>query len=158
MSIDQRELRNCLGSFATGVCVVSTAVEGEQPIAMTVNSFAAVSLQPPLVLWSLQNDSDCYRAFEKSQRFCINILAKQQLDLSVLYASRGKHQMQPEHYRIGKTGSPVLRGALCSFECRVWARYPGGDHTILVGEVLQLSRRPHGRPLLFHGGCYEEIR
>ena len=158
MSLDGREFRNALGSFPTGVCIITTAPDGEEPFGMTVNSFASVSLDPPLVLWSLQNNSECYTSFEKADKYCVNILSSDQENLSNLYAKKGNHTLAKDHYRIGKTGNPVLRNAIASFECRIWARYPGGDHIILVGEVLEMDVRPTGKPLLFHAGQYAEVR
>lgn len=158
MSLDSKEFRNALGGFATGICVITAAPENEAPFGMTINSFSSVSLDPPLILWSLQNNSECFNAFDSTDRFAVNILSTEQQDLSNRYAKKGDHALADEHFRIGKTGSPVLRGALTTFECKVWARYPGGDHVILVGEVLEMSTRPTGKPLLFHKGKYGEIR
>ncbi|WP_051083833.1 flavin reductase family protein [Dasania marina] len=158
MSLDLREFRDALGSFATGVCVVTAHPEGFEPFGMTVNSFAALSLEPSLVLWSLQNSSDCYAAFEKADHYTINVLSDSQRDLSNYYAKRDQHTLLDEHYRIGKTGSPILRGAVSSLECKIWARYPGGDHIILVGEVLEMDYRRNEEPLVFHAGKYGTIR
>ncbi len=158
MSFDSREFRDALGSFATGVCVITANPEGYQPFGMTVNSFASVSLDPALILWSLQNNSECMPAFDKADRFAVNVLTTEQQDLSNLYAKKGDHQLAAEHFRLGKTGSPVLRGALTTFECKIWARHPGGDHLILVGEVEEMSTNPNGKPLLFHSGSYGELR
>ncbi|MGK0443004.1 MAG: flavin reductase (DIM6/NTAB) family NADH-FMN oxidoreductase RutF [Pseudohongiellaceae bacterium] len=158
MSLDLREFRDALGSFATGVCVVTANPEGFEPLGMTVNSFAAVSLEPSLVLWSLQNTSDCYEAFEKSDHYTVNVLTESQRDLSNYYARGDQHILLPEHYRIGKSGCPVLRGAVSSLECKIWARYPGGDHIILVGEVLEMEYNRNEEPLVFHAGKYGSIR
>lgn len=158
MSLDSREFRNALGTFATGVCVITVNSEGCEPIGLTVNSFASVSLEPPLVLWSLQNNSECLPVFEKSDKFAINILASDQTDLSSLYANKGDHMLAPEHYRIGKSGSAVIRGVVTTLECNVWARYPGGDHVILVGEVTDMETNSNKAPLLFNAGQYRELR
>lgn len=158
MNFESRDLRNALGRFATGVCVVTTAPEGRAPLGMTINSFAAVSLQPPLVLWSLQHDSECFEAFVSTPRYTINVLAKDQLPLSQRYARTEHHELLPEHYRIGRNGAPVLRGVLASFECELWRRYDGGDHQILVGKVGFMENRPTGKPLLFYSGAYRELR
>ncbi len=158
MSLDPRELRNALGRFATGVCVITAAPEGQQPFGMTVNSFSSVSLDPPLVLWSLQNNSECFAAFEATNHWTVNVLAEDQLALSNQYARKGEHTLEADHYRIGSSGAPVLRGALTSFECRTWQRYEGGDHLILVGEVLAMDTLPSGKPLLFYSGRYGELR
>jgi flavin reductase (DIM6/NTAB) family NADH-FMN oxidoreductase RutF len=158
MSLDSREFRNALGNFATGVCVITANPEGFQPFGMTVNSLASVSLDPALVLWSLQNDSECMAAFDKADKFTVNILTEEQQDLSNLYAKKGDHALVPEHYRIGRSGSPVLRGVITSFECDVWARYPGGDHLILVGEVQEMEVNSNANPLLFTAGQYRQLR
>lgn len=158
MNFDSRELRNALGRFATGVCVITAAPASAAPFGMTVNSFSAVSLEPPLVLWSLQNNSECAEAMLSCRHYTINVLAKDQLELSQQYSKKQNHDLSPEHYRIGTSGAPVLRGSLASFECEAWANYDGGDHRILVGKVLHMSNRPTGKPLLFYAGAYRELR
>ncbi|MCP3906991.1 MAG: flavin reductase family protein [Oceanicoccus sp.] len=157
-SFDSLEFRNALGTFATGVCVVTANPEGYEPFGMTVNSFASVSLDPALVLWSLQNNSECFSVFEKADKFAVNILASDQIDLSNLYAQKNNHVLAPKHFRIGKSGLPVVRGVVTSFECNVWARYPGGDHVILVGEVTEMENNSNKEPLLFNAGQYRELR
>ena len=157
MSLDSREFRNALGRFATGICVITANPEGYEPFGMTVNSFASVSLEPPLVLWSLQNNSECYPAFAAARHFAVNVLANDQLALSNQYAKKASHTLNPEHFRIGRSGTPVLRGALTSFECETWQRYDGGDHVSLVGKVLEVTSRPTGKPLLFFSGQYREL-
>jgi flavin reductase (DIM6/NTAB) family NADH-FMN oxidoreductase RutF len=153
------DLRNALGKFATGVCVITAAPEGFAPFGMTINSFASVSLNPPLVLWSLQNDSDCVPAFAAAERFAVNILAAEQRDLSKVYSKRGDHDLRAEHVKTGKAGLPLIRDALASFECEVWQRYDGGDHVILLGKVLAMeSAGGDARPLLFFSGGYQELR
>ncbi len=158
MSLDSREFRNSLGRFATGVCVITANPKGYEPFGMTVNSFASVSLEPPLVLWSLQNNSECYPAFEAADKFTINILASDQIDISNQYAKKGDHALDKAHYHLGRNGAPVLRNAIASFECDMWQRYDGGDHVILVGKVKELESRPTGDPLLFYSGGYRELR
>lgn len=157
MTIDKRKLRDAMGSFATGVCVATVTLDRNTAIGMTINSFSSVSLEPPLILWSIQYTSECFDAFNASDKFAINILATEHEAHSNVYSRKGSHALDASHYSLGRTGSPVLRGSLATFECRVWARYPGGDHLILVGEVLDLTTRPHGRPLLFHKGKYARM-
>lgn len=158
MSLDPIALRNALGQFATGVCVITANPKGYEPFGMTVNSFASVSLDPALVLWSLRNDSECMAAFDASTGFTVNVLTAEQQPLSNRYAKKDDHQLRTEDYRIGKSGHPVIRNALASFECEMWQRYPGGDHIILVGEVIEMDGKPDAKPLLFHGGGYQELR
>lgn len=158
MSLDSREFRNALGSFPTGVCIITANPEGYEPFGMTVNSFASVSLDPALLLWSLQNDSECMPAFEKAGKFAVNILADDQQELSNLYARKGDHILAPEHFHLGKSGTPLIRGVVTSFECDIWARYPGGDHVILVGEATEMTSNANKQPLLFTAGQYRQLR
>jgi len=157
MSFDGRDMRDALGRFATGVCVITTNTDDQRPLGMTANSFSSVSLEPPLVLWSLQNGSDIYEEFATPKHFAINILAKEQQSLSNQYARKGDHILEPAHFRVGKYGSPVIRDALVTFECELDATHEGGDHLIIVGRVLNMVSRPTGEPLLFFGGGYREL-
>ena len=157
MSFDGRELRNALGCFATGVCLITTVSAEKQALGMTANSFSSVSLDPPLVLWSLQNSSDAYQIFARPRHFAINILSSEQQAHSNQYARKGQHELEPSHYRLGKYGAPVIRGALVTFECDLHATYEGGDHLIIVGRVREMHRRPSGEPLLFYCGGYREL-
>lgn len=158
MNFESRDLRNALGRFATGVCVITAAPANGAPFGMTVNSFTAVSLEPPLVLWSLQNTSECAEAMLSCRNYTINVLARDQLHLSQKYSQKQNHELLPEHYRQGRSGAPVLRGSLVTLECEVWRNYDGGDHQILVGKVLNLENRPTGKPLVFYSGAYRELR
>ncbi|GAB5449737.1 MAG: flavin reductase family protein [Halioglobus sp.] len=158
MSIEPRELRDALGRFTTGVCLITTVTQQRTPLAMTANSFSSVSLDPPLVLWSLQENSDVYDVFAGARYFNINVLALEQQALSTQYARKGQHEIERAHYRDGKCGAPVIRDALVNFECEQEATYDGGDHLIIVGRVLDVQQRPSGDPLLFFSGGYREIR
>lgn len=156
--MDTFEFRSALGQFATGVCVITAKAKDGTPFGMTVNSFASVSLEPPLVLWSLRNDSECYADFDAARHYTVNILAADQIALSNQYSKKNAHQLNNEHYRIGKSGAPVLRGALTSFECERWQCFDGGDHIILVGRVIEIGKTTTGHPLVFHAGKYRELR
>jgi flavin reductase (DIM6/NTAB) family NADH-FMN oxidoreductase RutF len=157
MSFSSREFRDALGRFATGVCVITIASKDGKPFGITVNSFASVSLDPALVLWSLQKNSDVYDDIVNAERYTINILSTEQQALSDQYAKKSDHDLSPEHFRIGKTGSPVLKNSLVSFECESEAEYDGGDHVILVGRVQDMSNSPAGDPLLFVSGKYRQL-
>lgn len=157
MSIEPRELRNALGQFATGVCLITTMAEDRTPLAITANSFSSVSLEPPLVLWSLQSNSDVYHHFCKPRYFGINVLTCEQQPLSARYAAKGQHEIEPAHYRSGKYGAPIIRDALLSLECGLEATYEGGDHLIIVGRICDMYRKPTGLPLVFYGGGYREL-
>ncbi len=157
MSIDGRELRNALGRFATGVCLITLETAEGDSLALTANSFSSVSLDPPLVLWSLQNNSDVFEHYASSRYFAINVLAADQQPLSDSYARKGQHELEPSHFTPGVKGSPVIGGALVSFECELAATHEGGDHLIIVGKVIEMSAREEGNPLLFFGGGYREL-
>jgi len=157
MSFDAREMRDALGRFATGVCVVTTTGKDGLPVGMTVNSFSSVSLDPPLILWSLQNNSDIFDTFANADRFAVNILALEQDGHSSLYAQKGDHRLAEDHHYMGKYDSPIIRDALVSFECGLYAAHEGGDHLIIVGRVLDLQSRADGDPLLFFSGGYRKL-
>jgi len=157
MKIDGRELRNALGRFTTGVCVITTVTASGEALGLTANSFASVSLDPPLVLWSLQNNSDVYAAFSSPRYFAINVLAAEHLEHSNRYARKGEHLLAEAHYSPGKHGAPIFLDALASFECELHAVHQGGDHLIIVGRVRDMKCRPDGDPLLFYSGVYREL-
>lgn len=157
MSFDGRELRDALGRFATGVCLITTVTPQGKALAMTANSFSSVSLEPPLVLWCLQNNSDVYDAFAAPRYFGINILAQEQQALSNQYARKEQHELDSAHYRAGRYGAPIIRNALVNFECELEAAHDGGDHLIIVGRVRDMQQRPSGEPLLFFSGGYREV-
>ncbi|NQX88945.1 MAG: flavin reductase family protein [Halioglobus sp.] len=158
MSLDGRELRDALGRFATGVTVVTAMSKDERAMGMTANSFSSVSLDPPLVLWSLQNNSDVYDVFATPKYFNVNILSTEQQALSNHYAKKEQHELDAADFRLGKYGAPVIRHALVTFECELEATHAGGDHLIIVGRIHDMHDRPSGEPLVFYCGRYREIR
>lgn len=157
MSDKGLELRRVFGGFATGVTVVSVDVVPDGALGMTVNSFSSLSLEPPLVLWNLQKSSDCYTAFIKAELYGVNILCAGQEDLSRRFAVKGEHALEGVDWHRGANGCPQLGGCLAVMECAVRERYAGGDHTILVGEVLDWNLS-EGEPLIFHGGRYRRLQ
>ena len=146
MEIDGRELRNALGQFATGVCLITLVSDEGEALALTANSFSSVSLDPPLVLWSLQNDSDVFDLYSRTPNFAINVLAANQQDYSNQYAKKGEHRLDQSHYRAGDNGAPIIHDALISFECELHATHEGGDHLIIVGRVTAPINAPKARP------------
>ena len=158
MTLDKRLFRDSMGRFATGVTVMTTRGEGIAPMGMTVNSFSSLSLEPPLVMWNIQRQSECLPAFARAPGFAANILGCDQEAISRRFAQQGDHSLDPLEYRIGRSGQPVLKGCLASFECQLWRRYEGGDHIIIIGRVIEMEARPTGKPLLFYSGQYHEIR
>ncbi|MEM8490674.1 MAG: flavin reductase family protein [Pseudomonadota bacterium] len=156
--MDSRKLRDALGLFSTGVCLVATQDEADRACAITVNSFASVSLEPPLVLWSVQKESDLYALFVRAQRYTIAVLNEHQRDHSIRYSQKGSHQLLDHHYKIGSGGAPVIEGALVNFECTQTEAIDGGDHTIILGQVALIEQGEVGKPLVFFGGNYRDLQ
>jgi flavin reductase (DIM6/NTAB) family NADH-FMN oxidoreductase RutF/DNA-binding MarR family transcriptional regulator len=148
-------LRRALGQFPTGVAIVTATRDGK-PFGMTVNSFAAVSLEPPLILWSVARSAFSHDAFAAADAFAVHFLGSGHHELALRFAGRALDKFAGVSHRAGQTGAPLIEELAPSFECRSWARYPGGDHSIIVGEVVRLFERSHD-PLLFHSGVLRGI-
>lgn len=149
---DGRAFRRCLGQYPTGVAVI-TAQLGDQRVGMAVNSFAAVSLDPALVLWSIRRESGSAPVFLEASHFAINVLAAEQVEVSQLFGSSHPERFERCAWNAGLQALPLLDGALAHLECRRHAVYEGGDHLILVGQVERYARF-EGEPLLFTQGQY----
>ena len=157
--MDTGEFRRVVGHFATGVTVVTTYSGGRQH-AMTANSFTSVSLDPLLVLVALDRKSRFNDAVADAGTFGVNVLARDQEDVSRWFAnpSRPRDDLGPWPYSPGRTGAALFDDALATLECRVFEIHAGGDHTLLVGEVVSMAvRRPDAEPLLFYRGVYRTI-
>ena len=148
----ERELRNALGRFATGVTVV-TCAGTSGPCGITVNSFSSVSLQPPLVLWNIAKVSNSLQAYLDAEHFAINVLAADQEFLSVHFALSDHTLWNGIEYTTSDEGVPILPGTLACFECRTHQVHDCGDHHIVIGEV-EHYRYGEGQPLLFFAGDY----
>jgi flavin reductase (DIM6/NTAB) family NADH-FMN oxidoreductase RutF len=149
-----QDFRTALGMFATGVTIVTALTPEGQPIGLTANSFASVSLAPPLVLWSLAQAAASLPAFRAGSHYAINVLAADQKALAERFALKGADRWSGVEFAPGLNGVPLLPGAAATFECFNRSRYEEGDHMIFVGEVERCSRRPGAAPLLFHGGRF----
>ena len=156
MTMDTGDFRQALGRFATGVCLVTVDDPELGPLATTVNSFSSVSMDPPLVLWSIQNSSDHLAIYTECQQFGISMLSSGQEALSGQYAQRGGHGVKTEHFTTGPQGEPKLIDALVHFTCATHAVHPGGDHQIIVGEVLHFESG-EADPLIFYSGGYRAL-
>ncbi len=152
-AFDAAEFRKALGSFATGVTIITTRTADGAPLGMTVNSFNSVSLNPPLVLWSLANTSMSLAAFRAAPNWAVHVLATDQEELSGRFARRGEDKFAGLTMDLGVGEVPLLRGCNARFQCRTAFQYEGGDHVIFVGEVLAFDRADSA-PLVFHGGRY----
>lgn len=147
----RRLYRDALGSFATGVTVV-TAAGPNGPVGITANSFASVSLDPPLVLWSPARSSSRFALFATVERFAIHVLAEDQAPLCRRFA-KADHAFDGLDWHPGTTGVPLIEGCLARFECSREAAHDGGDHLVILARVLQATVRP-GMPLVFSHGRY----
>ena len=159
MAIETLLYRQIIGQFATGVAVITAAVGG-QAHGMTANALCSVSLDPLLVLICVDARAQTCRLIERAGGFAINILAEHQEALSRHFARHstpGEDRMAEIPHRPGVHGAPILEGTLAYLECRLWATYPGGDHQIFVGEVVELGAGQAERPLLFYRGRYAHL-
>lgn len=151
--MDSRTLRDAFGSFATGVTIVTTAGPGGSDVGLTANSFSSVSLDPPMVLWSLSRTSSSIENFRNGAHFAVHILSADQEALSARFASKGVDRFGGLALDRGPDGIPMLRDCMARFACKVAYQYEGGDHVIFVGEILDFSHSAR-KPLVFHGGRY----
>lgn len=151
------EFRKALGAFATGVTIATTKDGDSQPVGVTASSFNSVSVDPPLVLWSLAKNSFSHDAFCSSGHFAVHVLAASQEELSNRFARSGEDKFADMEWQDGELGSPIFSDHAALFECKTRHQYEGGDHVIFVGEVVAYDARDEA-PLLFHGGSYAERR
>ncbi|MDP9311417.1 MAG: flavin reductase family protein [Chloroflexota bacterium] len=156
MAIDQAEFRRVLGHFASGVTVV-TACQAGICHGITVSSFASLSLEPPLVLFCIDQHSSCHDAIANADGWVINILAEDGEWLSRLFAGRDPDKFAKVRYRLGLVEAPILDDALAVIECRLHSQLPGGDHTIFVGEVVAMDVRRNAKPLLYFRSGYGQL-
>ena len=151
--MDPRQLRNALGRFTTGVTIVTCCDAQGTFVGLTANSFNSLSLEPPLVLWSLRTASPALAPFVAAQRFAVNVLAESQVDLSRRFASKVEDRFAEGSWALGEQGAPVLAGCAAVFECESVSHQVAGDHHLFIGRVLACSEAPVP-PLLFQAGHY----
>jgi 4-hydroxyphenylacetate 3-hydroxylase, reductase component len=152
-ALDIRALRTALGAFATGVTVVTCRGADDGAIGLTVNSFNALSLDPPLILWSLRLASPSLAAFDAARHFAINVLAEAQVDVSRRFASPVGQKFDEGPWHEGLHRVPVLGGCAAVFECELLSQQSAGDHRLYIGRVLKMQSQPVA-PLVYHGGHY----
>jgi flavin reductase (DIM6/NTAB) family NADH-FMN oxidoreductase RutF len=152
-TVDPQVLRDVLGHFASGVTVV-TAHTAEGPIGFTCQSFSSLSLDPPLVVFAPARTSRTWPQLRDIGRFCVNVLAEDQSEVSARFARSGTDRFAGISWAASPSGSPVLDGVVAWIDCGLWAEYDGGDHTLVAARVLDLAADPGRRPLLFHRGSY----
>jgi flavin reductase (DIM6/NTAB) family NADH-FMN oxidoreductase RutF len=155
-SFDTAHFRQALGQFATGVTVITTRLADGTFRGLTASSFNSVSLDPPLVLWSLSNAANSMPIFTGNSHYVVNVLNASQAHLAQRFATRGIDPWEGVDYQLSRTGQPMLQGAAAWFECHNRSRYPEGDHVIFVGEVefCEFSPCP---PLIYHAGQFGSL-
>jgi flavin reductase (DIM6/NTAB) family NADH-FMN oxidoreductase RutF len=160
MALDADRLREVMGCLATGVTVVTTVDRQGEPRGLTATAVCSVSLTPPLVLVCIDQAADCHAAFRETRAFAVNLLRDDQEHLSRHFAAKDPRKFEGIPYRSGVTGAPVLTGVLGHVECSLTAQYPGGDHTIFVGEAVDSALALSdggGAPLVHFQGRYARL-
>jgi flavin reductase (DIM6/NTAB) family NADH-FMN oxidoreductase RutF len=151
--IDPRDFRNALGAFATGVTIITAVGADGKPVGLTCNSFASVSLNPPLVLWSLVIYSQSMSAFQNASHFAVNVLGASQQALATKFAKSSEDKFAGVAWEPGLGGAPLLADSVANFQCRSADRYYGGDHVIFLGAVEAYAYN-RDEPLLFARGGF----
>jgi flavin reductase (DIM6/NTAB) family NADH-FMN oxidoreductase RutF len=149
----EREFRDALSEFATGVTIIATRDRMGRYVGFTANSFGSVSLEPPLVLWSLARGANTMEAFEQSDRYAISVLGADQAALARRFSRPHADRFAGVPFRLGWADAPLVDGAVAWFECRHHAVHAAGDHTLFIGEVVNCGRR-QGAGLVFHQGGF----
>lgn len=157
MSFDPIAFRNTLGNFATGVALITVDCKSLGDLGLTVNSFASVSLDPPLILWSINRNSDLFETFIGTQTFTVNILREDQQDISNQFSKKEQHSLKDYDWQRTKNGCLFVPNSLAHFDCDTFEQLDGGDHIIFVGKVTDFESRG-GNPLVFSQGKYRKIQ
>lgn len=157
MTIDPRLLRDTLGLFVTGVTIITTRGRDGEPVGLTANSFNSVSLDPPLVLWSIGHGSLSKAAFEEASHFAVHILRSDQEALSNTFAQRGLSKFSGIETGNGLGDVPILPDCAACLECSIHSRHLAGDHSIYVAQIERMRSDPQSSPLVYHGGKYASL-
>lgn len=155
--LDPRMFRQALGQFATGVAVITAQAENGSAIGLTMSSFNSVSVDPPLILFSMDRKAFSLAAMTEAAGYAVNILGRDQERLSDQFARSLSDKWSAVEHSLGHAAAPLIAGALAHFECEPYAQYDGGDHVIFVGRVLRFSAYPANEPLIFFRGAYRSL-
>lgn len=142
--------KEAMANYPTGVTVVTAIDENDNPIGLTVNSFASVSLDPLLILWSIDKRVSTYESFQKVDKFAVNILSDNQADIAALFASRNSDRFASCEWTLSANHLPIINGAAATLRCNVFKRIEAGDHTIIIGEISEITVEKKS-PLVYHG-------
>jgi flavin reductase (DIM6/NTAB) family NADH-FMN oxidoreductase RutF len=157
--LDNRRFRDALGQFPTGVTIITTATPDGERLGMTIGSFNSLSLDPPLVLFSIWRGANSFASWQRAERYAINVLSENQEELSNKFARGKGEKWIGQTLLSGRTGLPLLPNAVIAFECEAFGRHDGGDHEIFVGRVVETheNQAKRGHPLVFFGGQYRRL-
>lgn len=155
-SVDPLQFRRALGNFATGVTIVTAQTEHGEKAGVTANSFNSVSLEPPLILWSIDKKSSSFAIFAQASHFAVNILSAAQIDLSNKFARSNVDKFAGTALHMGIGNTPLIENCSAVFECERYQIVEGGDHWIIIGKVVAFQDQGRS-PLLYHQGAYSSI-
>lgn len=142
--------KEVMGNYPTGVSVVTTMGEEGKPVGLTINSFASVSLDPVLVLWSIDHGASSLQDFKKASRYAIHILAAEQTDICKTFASKDTDRFGMCEWNVSKNNVPIIADSFAVLECKIFKQVEAGDHTILIGEVENINVSSDKEPMLYH--------
>ncbi len=157
MTFDARQFRDALGCFATGVSVITSINQQNEPLGVTVNSFSSVSLDPPLILFSLGHGGNHCNEFKQSGKFAVNILSGSQMHLCERFASPIEDRFSDIEYTVGENGVPVFEDSLAILECETFALQEAGDHLVFICKVTNVVAQTEEPPLLFYKGSFPKL-
>jgi len=152
-AFDERQLRDALAQFATGVTIIAARSSADRYVGFTGNSFTSLSLVPPLIGWTLSNRSSSLPVFEAAERYAVNVLGTGQVELARRFSRPHADRFENVKFRLGWSDAPLIDGCVAWFECRPHARHRAGDHQLFVGEIVTVERA-RGQGLVFHHGRY----
>ncbi|MEZ2720061.1 flavin reductase family protein [Paenalcaligenes hominis] len=155
---DSRAFRHALGHFPTGVAIVTTRTPEGRPVGLTINSFSSLSLEPPLIMWSLVNHSPSLAIFEQCNYFAINVISQQQIEAALGFAnSQIEDKFALVSHVDGEEGVPLLDDCVATFVCENYKQHEGGDHTLFIGRVVRHSTITEHEPAVFHRGKFTRL-
>ncbi|KRF67250.1 oxygenase [Bacillus sp. Soil768D1] len=149
--------KQIMGNYPTGVTIVTTVTEDGTPVGLTVNSFASVSLDPLMLLWSIDHGVSSLKAFTEGGKFAVHVLAGEQQELCKIFASKHEDRFSACEWSFSENGLPVIEGAFGVFECKTFKAIEAGDHTVLIGEVIDLKVAEEKDPMLYHRRVFGPI-
>ena len=156
--VDSRAFRQALGHFPTGVAIVTTRCPDGRAVGLTINSFTSLSLEPPLVMWSLVNHSPSLEIFEKCSHFAINVISQEQVPVALGFAnSQVKDKFALISHVDGEEGVPLLDDCVATFVCENYRQHEGGDHTLFIGRVVRHTTLTEHEPAVFHRGRFANL-